>query len=124
MTRGKKNRSGSGKNDITFRMTITTKYETGQHIFFKKDGEHRDGVIGGFRYTNGKVVYEVDCGEWVGALVSEDEVSLVEPEGFKRIAEAVAMFPEFGDMAKMELEGTIRKLLRQSEKKAHDAVTA
>lgn len=94
-------------------MTIVTKYEIGQTVYFKLDGEWCSGIIESFRLKEDVCYCEI--GSVVGYFVEflrkrEDEVTDEKPEGFEQINDFVNLFPEFDLDEKSELVRKIRDL--------------
>lgn len=99
-------------------MKIETKYEIGQEVFVKHDGEWWKGELMRISYNGTELYYEIEVSELYRYFaLTEAEVIIVEPDGFKKTNEFLDLFPEFDERERSELTTVVRRLRKDSAKR-------
>lgn len=99
-------------------MKIETKYEIDQEAFVKEDGEWWKGVIMGLYHNGTELYYEIQVPEIYRYFrLTEAEIIIDEPEGFKKSNEFLNLFPEFDQFEKDQLATLIRRLRKDAAKR-------
>lgn len=99
-------------------MKIETKYEIGQEVFIKQDGEWWKGVLMRISHNGIELYYEIEVSELYRYFgLTEAEVITEEPQELRDANEFLKLFPEFNQYEKSELSKAIRRLRKDAAKR-------
>jgi hypothetical protein len=99
-------------------MKIETKYEIGQNVFVKDDGEWWKGELRRVSHDGIQLYYDIEVSEIYRYFsLTEAEIIIDEPQEFRDTKEFLNLFPQFDKYEKAELLKLIRRLQKDSAKR-------